>query len=103
MKSLLKTKLIFLTVGLSATFLIISYMNNISGQKWLGSMKSLSHILDSIQLIALFTGILVAGNPDAPNPFAFYAALFVTYMIIFGGLIALSRLLYKKFVARRRS
>ncbi len=100
MMSFVKNRLLWLTVGLAVIFVMVSYINAMYGWHWPTTRKILSRFIDQVQLPAIFMGILISGNAEAPNAIAVHVTLFITYIVIFGCLIALARLMYKKITKR---
>jgi hypothetical protein len=85
-----KNRSFWFAFGLAVIFVIMSYFNN-TVPRWLSSLRILELILNTIQLPALMVGILVSyfQNHRGPNVIAFYVTLFVTYVVIFEGVIKL--------------
>ena len=94
MKSLFKKRCLWLTLIFAVFFVSISYLNNSAlYPSWSSQLSFLSPVLDVLQLPAVFVGILVSKNAEAPNAIAAYITLFITYIIIFAALIILFRFL----------
>lgn len=96
MKLFIKSRLLWLVVGLTAFFTSLSYLNNAHSALWPESTQLLKLFLYTVQLPSIFIGILVSKNFHAPNATVTYIALFFTYLIVFWGLIALFRIVYTK-------
>jgi hypothetical protein len=92
-KFFFKNRSFWLAFGLAVIFVLVSYLNN-TVPRWLSSLRILGLILDAIQVPAVIVGIMVSDfqnhrGVENPNAIASYVTLFVTYLVIFGGVIKL--------------
>lgn len=103
MKSFFKSRVLFLVTGFSGMLVIVTYFHN----KYLDwsptGLRILLFLIDLIQLPAFIIGALIRGNPDAPNVAIYYVSLFITYIVIFGGLIFLFQFVRKLVQTRKDS
>ncbi len=101
MRPLKNIRYLWWTLGPAILFVIASYVNAMYGWHWPTGRRIMSYFMDQIQLPALFVGILISGNAEAPNAMAVHVTLFLTYVIIFGSLVALTSFVYRGIHQRR--
>jgi hypothetical protein len=88
-------------MGLAVIFVIATHINAMYGWHWPTAQRIFTHLIDQVELPAIFVGILISGNAEAPNATAVYITLFLTYVIISGSLVALGSLVYRKIHQHR--
>jgi hypothetical protein len=99
MKSIIKSRLFFLVIGISALLVIVTYLHGINLDWSPPGLHIILFLLTLIQIpsfvIASVLGALIHKNPHNPVVVAYFISLFITYLLIFWGLIALFRFAHK--------
>jgi hypothetical protein len=99
----------WLAIGFAVIFVFVSYLFNTHALGRLSpSLKMLELILTAFEIPALISGVLISNlqgyrGVEYPNPIAFYVTLFVTYIVIFGGVIKLVGFINKRVQKKRRT
>jgi len=109
MKRFLTFRLVFSVIGVSCVLMMATYLRNKYLYWTQAGLQIPLSVLDLIQIpafvIASIMGALMNKNPHNPIVSAYYISLFITYVVIFGGLITLFRFARKhvhKIRVRRR-
>lgn len=95
MTKLLKNRVLALSFKVAGICVIATFLNTIydgpgHGMLWYFQSK--------ILLPALYIGVIISGNPHAPNAIVSYIALFVIYFIIVVVFIIFSRFFYRQAI-----
>jgi hypothetical protein len=99
MKRFVKNKLVWLTVGGAIGLVMVSYANFWYGWHWPNLQKKL-FFLKTLEMGAWISGALASGSMESPNFLIFLVSLFMTYVIILGGLATFFCFVYKKITKR---
>ncbi len=91
----MKNRTFLLALGLAITFVFLTYIDSRYGWNWPKVQRILSYFLNPFQFFAWTLGALVSGRSEAPNAIVFWATLFITYLLIFGSVIAAYKFVYR--------